>query len=312
MDGQVCSTGFCVLRPGPEVLTDWVFYGALSDDFVGQLTSKMRGATYPGVSDRDVLTSVLPIPPLAEQRRIVARIRECTERIDEARRLRQASLAEAAALAQAARFEAFGVSARRAPLASLIATGPDNGLYKHSKHYGTGTPILRINNFGCGDVLRGGIVLKRVRLDPGEGEHFLLRSGDIVVNRVNGSLDVVGKACLIASLDEDTVFESNMMRFAPDARKADPRYVLHFLASPQCREQIRQKARVIQQASINQKDVCGLEIPVPGLAEQRRIADSLDVTVECAARLLAELDDGQSELDPLRAAVLRKAFAGEL
>src|SRR5262249_9064397 len=82
-DGEICSTGFCVLRPTEDVTSDWLFFCALSDDFIGQLTEKMRGASYPAVTDRDVLDARIPLPAMEEQRRIVARINECMERVDE-------------------------------------------------------------------------------------------------------------------------------------------------------------------------------------------------------------------------------------
>jgi len=47
----------------------------------------MRGASYPAVTDGDVLASEIPLPPLDEQHRIVARIEELFARIEEARRL---------------------------------------------------------------------------------------------------------------------------------------------------------------------------------------------------------------------------------
>lgn len=83
LNGQVCSTGFCVLRPKAGVISDWIFFAVLGDDFVEQLTAKMRGATYPAVADSDVLDAVIPLPDVTEQRRIVSRIKACMERVEE-------------------------------------------------------------------------------------------------------------------------------------------------------------------------------------------------------------------------------------
>lgn len=83
LDDQVCSTGFCVLRPKAGVISDWIFFAVLGDDFIEQLTAKMRGANYPAVADSDVLDAVIPLPEVAEQRRIVSRIKACMERVEE-------------------------------------------------------------------------------------------------------------------------------------------------------------------------------------------------------------------------------------
>lgn len=272
----------------------------------------MRGANYPAVTDGDVLDSVVPLPPIAEQRRIVARIQEAMARVDEIQRLRNETIAEASAMTQAARYEAFLSGAPMMKLGALIADGPTNGLYKPSTAYGSGTPILRINNFNGGDRFTGGVELKRLQVDPEEARRFSLHSSDFVINRVNGSLAVVGKACTIECLDEPTVFESNMMRFAVDEEKVNRSYLLHFLASPQCRDQIKAKAKVIQQASINQPDVLSFLLPLPPMGEQKCIAERLDQLAGRALALRQELLEDDLGILALPSAILRRAFAGEL
>ncbi len=133
-----------------------------------------------------------------------------------------------------------------------------------------------------------------------------------MINRVNGSLDIVGKACLVEAVTEPTVFESNMMKFRVDKTKVNSRYLVHFLTSPQCREQIRSKAHVIQQASINQKDVKSFELPLPLLDEQRAIADHLDAIEDREQSMTCELAGATTSVEALPGAILRKAFAGEL
>jgi type I restriction enzyme S subunit len=77
LDGHICSTGFCVLRPNAAVvLPGYVFWVARSDVVMLQVISRMRGVAYPAVSDDDVRAAWVPLPPLNEQRRIVARLEE--------------------------------------------------------------------------------------------------------------------------------------------------------------------------------------------------------------------------------------------
>ena len=92
LDGEIASTGFCVLRANRKV-TDprWIFYRCLTPEFVAGLVAQMRGANYPAVSDGVVKSSPLPLPAPSEQRRIV----ELLERADALRHQR----AEADALA---------------------------------------------------------------------------------------------------------------------------------------------------------------------------------------------------------------------
>ncbi len=71
LDGQICSTGFCVLRAKRgKVLPEWIYYIVVTDRFIRRIESKMRGATYPAVSDKDVYSEKIPLPPLPEQKKI--------------------------------------------------------------------------------------------------------------------------------------------------------------------------------------------------------------------------------------------------
>ncbi len=165
-----------------------------------------------------------------------------------------------------------------------------NGLYKHSDSYGTGTPILRINDFdnsGC-------LVTKnfsRVALSAYECQQFSIRERDIIVNRVN-SLTHVGKSMLVPPMKEHPVFESNMMRIRiGSGSPLAPEYVAAVLQSENTRRYFRKVAKpAVAQASINQEDVRSVAIVLHPKHVQKRIAAALavwDASIEKAERLIA-------------------------
>jgi type I restriction enzyme S subunit len=75
-DGQIASTGFSVLRASSAILPDYLFAFALTPLLLEPLASLQRGSNYPAVRDQDVRSQSIPLPPLAEQKRIVAKIEE--------------------------------------------------------------------------------------------------------------------------------------------------------------------------------------------------------------------------------------------
>jgi type I restriction enzyme S subunit len=79
-DGQVCSTGFAVLRGDGALIPSFLRLVALSGFFVDQLTLGMRGGHYPAVNDRVLRNAAIVSPPLGEQRRLVASL-EASERV---------------------------------------------------------------------------------------------------------------------------------------------------------------------------------------------------------------------------------------
>ena len=72
-NGQICSTGYCVLRPVQTVVLPlWIYYQISLQRFYDYIEKYQKGASYPAISDSDVKRYKIPVPPLAEQERIVA------------------------------------------------------------------------------------------------------------------------------------------------------------------------------------------------------------------------------------------------
>jgi type I restriction enzyme S subunit len=71
LDQQVASTGYFVLRTGLGVYFRFVFYFLQTDDFMSAMEKLQKGASYPAVTDGDVRSQPIPLPPLPEQQRIV-------------------------------------------------------------------------------------------------------------------------------------------------------------------------------------------------------------------------------------------------
>ena len=79
-DGQICSTGLCVLRGKTDiVLQKWIFHQIASSDFFKHVEKYQKGASYPAISDIDVKSFEIPVPPLPVQHEIVRILDNFTE-----------------------------------------------------------------------------------------------------------------------------------------------------------------------------------------------------------------------------------------
>lgn len=79
LDGQVCSTGYFVLRPKGEIDHRWVFYFLQTDTFLAEMERLQKGASYPAVTDNDVRSQMIPVPSLGTQK-------EALEKLDDLRK----------------------------------------------------------------------------------------------------------------------------------------------------------------------------------------------------------------------------------
>ena len=83
LDGEICSTGYCVLRPkSEEIFHRFVFQLMLTHRVNEYLESLQAGTSYPAISDSDVYQMLIPKPPLPEQRRIAEILSEVDTRIE--------------------------------------------------------------------------------------------------------------------------------------------------------------------------------------------------------------------------------------
>ena len=156
-------------------------------------------------------------------------------------------------------------------LGDLITVGPQNGLYKAQSFYrtdGSGIPIVRVDSFYEGMVTEYSS-LKRLICSDEERELYRLENDDLIFNRVNGSVEHVGKCARIQDVPEDTVFESNIMRVRTNPDIVDICFLSTYLQSDIIRRQIKRVARVANQASVNQDNIRGLLIPLPKMEQQK-------------------------------------------
>jgi type I restriction enzyme S subunit len=124
----VASTGFAVIRAGPEADQQFLYQHILHSSFIDHLTPRMTGSNYPAVSAGDVEAYPILLPPLDEQRRIAEMLRS----VDEAIAATQA-VYEAAIAAQASAFETFLRSGNDVPGSAPVTgwtTGKIDGVHR--------------------------------------------------------------------------------------------------------------------------------------------------------------------------------------
>lgn len=305
----VCSTDILPVLPGPDVDRNYLTHFLLTPEMVALASTRATGANLPRLSPKVLSEFRIPLPPLVEQQRIA----DVLDRVEALRAKRRAVLVQLDALVQAIFLDMFGDPASnprgwtRQRLGTLLTSGPQNGLYKPASEYGFGTPILRIDSFYAGVTTNLG-ALKRVRISESERKRFALRTGDVIINRVN-SREYLGKSAVIPTLRESTVFESNMMRIRLDRDQVEPVYVIRFLQSSFIKQQIMKAAKhAVNQSSINQQDVRSFLINVPPVERQQEFSRRLVVVEALRAQQRAAL----VELDALFASLQHRAFRGEL
>ncbi len=304
------------LRPDPEKL-DRVFlaFYLRSPAFLEFATQHMQGANLPRVAMDDFWKCPVPLPALAEQRRIVARITECFDRIDEIETLKSASTNEAAATLPSvleASFEEIGFSHRAVSIGD-IAIDTRYGTSIKCSHAPAGVAVLRIPNVAKGSVDLTD--LKFCDLDSSALRRLSLSTGDILFVRTNGSPDLVGRSAVFESPGDGQSysFASYLIRIRLDQSRVLPQFAAYFLNSSRGREEIRSRRRTSAgQFNINSENLKTISFPLPPISEQRSLLEVFENAERSTKQLADTLRSAEGELKLLRASVLHRAFKGEL
>lgn len=295
--------------------------------FLNQFNYKnyVSGTTRLKLTQTSMKNMPIRVAPLAEQHRIVAKIEELFSSLDKGIGSLKTAQAQLKIYRQAVLKWAFegkltneNVKDEELPegwkcvdFGSLFMGTPQNGLYKPSSEYGSGTPILRIDGFYDGQLVTD-YDFKRVRLSSDEISKYLLSPNDIVVNRVN-SMAYLGKCGLVNALKEKTVFESNVMKIQLDIKKSIPRYITYFLSSLRGVKELTKNAKqAVNQASINQTDVANAQIPLAPITEQSCIVSEIEKRLSVCDKLEESITQSLSQAEALRQSILKKAFEGKL
>jgi type I restriction enzyme S subunit len=253
----------------------------------------------------------IPLPPLAEQRRVVARIEALAAQIHEARTLRHQAAEEAEALSASWLNSAFATLAKKfarslGDVTEIIGGGslPDTTLVEEASSDVLLLKVSDMNRPGNEVFIRDSAMglpnnsplLRGFRVLPPQSIVFPKRGGAIATNKKR-------------ILTKPAVLDPNTMGVFP---KQESELCHEFLFNWFNNLDLASLQQGTSVPQINKSDFVPLQIPVPPLPEQRRIVaelDALQAEVDALKRLQAET---AAELAALLPAILDRAFKGEL
>jgi type I restriction enzyme S subunit len=266
----------------------------------------------------------IPLPPLPEQERIVAKIEELFTQLDAG----QTALAKVQA-----GLRRYKASVLKAAVSGRLVNGNlgigegelPNGwqwttVGKVSKkiQYGTsekagldpsGIPVLRMGNIQEGELDFNN--LKYLSEDAPGVKDLVLDAGDLIFNRTN-SAELVGKTAVYKNHHPRATFASYLIRVKFDGATL-PDYVSYYINSWYGRQYIASVvSQQVGQANVNGTKLANMPIPLPPLEEQRRIVAEVERRLSVAREVETVVEKALVRASRLRQAVLRSAFEGRL
>ena len=157
---------------------------------------------------------------------------------------------------------------------SSIALSMQNGISKRHASEGVPTVVLRLSDIRNHEISEANP--RQVPLTTEECEKYRIEQGDILVVRVNGSADIVGRMTLCAK-SRGWTYCDHFIRVRTNPDMVNPRYLALVSATPSFRSQVEKvTVTTAGQRTVNQKGIGDVQVPLPPLAAQEQIIAKVD------------------------------------
>jgi type I restriction enzyme, S subunit len=297
-----------MLTPLNELLPKYLFHLMTSEDYKDFIGTLSDGVNINNLKFDDLRRFPIPVPPLAEQRRIVGILDEAFAGLATAQAHAEKNLQNARALFESHLNEVFSkkgegwVEKRLEEVSTTFGRGKSKHRPRNAPHlYGGKYPFVQ-----TGDIRNTDHIIteySQTYSEAGLAQSKLWPKGTICIT-------IAANIAETAILGFDACFPDSVIGMVANPKEAAVGFIEYLLQSFKARIQAMGKGSA--QANINMGTFEHERFPFPAVADQRRIVARLDALSAETRRLAAIYERKLSALGALKKSLLHRAFAGEL
>jgi type I restriction enzyme S subunit len=309
-DKQYClGRGVAGLNPKNNLLDKnylWHFIGSNKQ----QLSSLGTGSTFKQINSSHIREFEIPLPPLAEQKRIAAIL----DKADAIRRKRQQAIQLADDFLRAVFLDMFGdpvTNPKGFPISILsdfyidpkngTKCGPFGSALKKHEYVEDGVPVWNMDNISLNGKFTDSPRLWVTKSKYSDLEAYSVDEGDVIISRAG----TVGKMGVVRSKFEHSIISTNLIRVR-FGEKLKPEYFVNLMNY--CKGRVGRLKTGPDGAftHMNTGILDKLEFPYPALELQDRF-------IEIKDKVITLLEKGEAKaIDNLFNSLSQKAFSGQL
>ena len=276
------STEFIVIRPDEQKVTsEWIQLFLSQSSYRLDCKNHMTGsAGQKRVPPKFIAGTVIPVPSVDEQRRIVSRIEELFSELDNSVSTLQKTKEQLAVYRQASITSAYPIM--------------------------TEENTKRLSEISD---ITGGITKGR---DLKKAEKYLLKKGDVLYTE-GGDRDKLGRGTVWNEEIPNCVHQNHVFRARVDRGIAIPEYVAYWSMGSYARTYFFRKGKqTVNLASINKTVLSNLELPIPDLATQEKVLAEIESRLSVSDSIEHTVDTALQQAEAMRQSILKQAFEGRL
>jgi len=311
---SVASTGFCILRPISEIDSKFLFYFLLTENIQNQIAPFIRGAQYPAISDNDLYSCSIPLPPLSEQINLVSKLDVLFARIDKSIYLLEENIKHTKGLMASVLEELFEKLKAESTIYKIKEIAEIKGGKRLPKGESiqdekTDYPYIRVTDFTDDGTIDVNSVKYMNKSVQEQIKRYIITSKDLYIS-IAGT---IGKTGIIPKELENANLTENAARlvFKPNI-KINNRFVYYFTLSDNFKDQVGLATKTVAQPKLALTRLAEVELPIPSIEVQNKEVQIFDEL----SRKFQEINNQQlsklAYLKALKSSLLDRAFKGEL
>lgn len=294
------------IKADDSFVSKFMFYQALSPWFNSQLEELASGTTVPIVNKSKFNSIRVVLPPIPEQKCIVAILDQAFADIEQARAKTEQNLKNARELFESYLQQVFsqhGDDWGVKKIAEIAETCLGKMLDK-KKNKGNPKPYLRNQNVQWFNINTDDLL--EMRFEDSEYERYAIKKGDLVI--CEGGYPGRGA---IWEQDEDIFFQKALHRI----RCHNPlynRWVLYYLYLSDCNGTLKNSFTGAGIQHFTGKSLKQLALPIPPVELTEKFVRNFDELFNHVISLEHIYHNKLKSIDQLKKSILQKAFSGEL
>jgi type I restriction enzyme S subunit len=314
-DGALCTSHFFLFDVRKDRIDPrWLQAIFTANYLENQLDSEAKGTTgYAAVRPAHLLKATIPLPPLAEQSRMVEHIEIVSEKLGDAGRLARESNEISKSLVPSFTQATFRERdwAMETVEQLIGRANLKNGLSLKSDGLESDIRCLKLSamrngRIDCSDS-------KPIALGEKQATPYLVHRSDVFIVRGNGSKELVGQAGKVEKHLRGTIFPDLFIRVPLNPEHMLPGFFVAWWNSPMMRDKIETVAKTTSGIwKINQGHIASFPVPVPPIGDQLAALRDIERQASRADELSRLQAASRTELQAVKPSLLNLAFSGQL
>lgn len=268
------SSGFAILKVDEtKCLTKYLFNYINSPKFLEYLGFQSTGSTYPTCSKEDILSYEINLPTIEQQRKIIKEF----EYIYSLIKNREEQINYFNSLIKSKFINIFGnpiTNEKKWNVTKLSELGTlKNGMNFNRDDDGYKIKFLGVGEFKYGCNIDENSLLQELSLSEKPKEELLLKEGDIVFVRSNGSKELVGRSVLICNLKFETTYSGFCIRFRNESNLVNSNFLINLFQLEDFKKALLKDSRGANINNINQQMLSNIDVILPPLEIQNKFSD---------------------------------------